>query len=426
MKFILLTQCYPPEIGGAQVFLGSLAAELKRQGHDVKVVTTLPNYPLGKIFPAYRGRFIVREELDAIPVFRSWSYAVQSASLLPRLTSYFSFCLTSLLCWRWIGRPDVIFVDSPPLFLCLSTLLLSKLKGASWIMNVSDLWPDAVADSGLVQSGLLLNLARGLERFLYQAADHVSCVTEGICGILSEDKGVPKTKISFLPIGVDTSLFQPRHADQLLLDQYKLSGKSVFTYAGRVGHSQGLSLILEAADRLRQRSDIAFVLLGDGPVKEQLRQESAERGLTNVYFFDPVPLAEMPRWWSITRGALVTLKNQPVHLVARPSKSLPAMASGVPVIFSGVGEMARIISEANAGMVAPPEQVEPLVKCILSLADDAVLAHEMGANGRRLCEREFSWRKLVEAWLARIPGNRTKRESCDPVSSTGYASYRDS
>lgn len=88
--------------------------------------------------------------------------------------------------------------------------------------------------------------------------------------------------------------------------------------------------------------------------------------------------------------------------------------------------MARIISEANAGMVAPPEQVEPLVKCVLSLADDALLAREMGANGRRLCEREFGWRKLVEAWLARILGNRTKRESCDPVSSTGYASYGDS
>src|SRR5580693_10207591 len=85
VKFVLLTQCYPPEIGGAQVLLGSLATELKRQGHEVKVVTALPNYPTGKIFKDYRGRSVVREEIDGIPVFRTWIYAAQSARLFPRL-----------------------------------------------------------------------------------------------------------------------------------------------------------------------------------------------------------------------------------------------------------------------------------------------------------------------------------------------------
>jgi colanic acid biosynthesis glycosyl transferase WcaI len=421
LKFVLATQCYPPEIGGAQVLLGSLAAELKHQGHDVKVVTTLPNYPKGEIFPEYRGRFIVREDFDGIPVFRTWTYAVQSASLLPRLASYLCFCLTALLSWRWIGKPDVVFVDSPPLFLCLTALLMARLKGATWIMNVSDLWPDAVADSGLVQSGLLIGLAKGLERFLYKTADYVSSVTEGICKILAEDKHVPKAKILFLPIGVDISLFRPLPPDRALLEQFQLGGKSVFTYAGRVGHSQGLSLVIKAADRLRNRTDIAFVLLGDGPVKQDLWREAAELGLTNVFFIEPVPLSEMPRWWSITRGALVTLKDQPVHLSARPSKCLPAMASGVPVIFSGVGEMARIISEADAGIVAPPEQVEPLVESILRLADQPALAGVLGAKGRRLCEQEFGWPKVVRAWLAGIPAKSAKPETCETVSTTGYA-----
>jgi glycosyltransferase involved in cell wall biosynthesis len=399
LKFLLLTQCYPPEIGGAQVLMGSLATELKRQGHEVKVVTALPNYPTGEIFRDYRGRLVVREEIDGIPVFRSWIYAAQSARLFPRLMNYFSFCLTSLLSFRWIGKPDVIFVDSPPLFLCLTALFLARLKGATWVMNVSDLWPDAVADSGLVQSGLLLNMAAKLERFLYRAADFVSSVTEGICKILLENKGVPQNKILFLPIGVDTSLFQARPADKALLDKWKLNGKSIFLYAGRVGHSQGLSLVIKAADRLRNRNDIAFVLLGDGPVRKELRAESAELGLTNVLFVDPVPLSEMPRWWSITRGAVVTLKDQPIHLSARPSKSLPAMASAVPVLFSGLGEMVRIISDANAGLVVAPEQVDPLVQGITRLADDAALARQLGENGRRLCEQEFSWQNIVSRWL---------------------------
>jgi colanic acid biosynthesis glycosyl transferase WcaI len=421
LRIVLLTQCYPPEIGGAQVLLGSFAKELKRQGHGVKVVTALPNYPKGEIFESYRGKWTVHEEIEDVPVLRTWVYAVQSARLIPRLASYFSFCLTSLLSFRWIGKPDVIFVDSPPLFLCLVALLMARLKGSSWVMNIADLWPDAVADSGLVQSKALLNMAWKLEGFLYRSADFVSSVTEGICKILAEDKNVRQNKILFLPTGVDTSLFRPCSADQSLLDRWKLYGKSVFTYAGRIGHSQGLSLVLDAAERFRDRKDIAFVLLGDGPVREELRVKSEALGLTNVLFVDPVPLSEMPRWWSISRAALVTLKDQPVHSSARPSKSLPAMASGIPVIFSGAGEMARIITDADAGMVVPPEQVEPFAQTIRNLADEPELARRLGENGRRLCEQEFGWEKIVHSWLSQMSRQSHDRNACGTTSTVGIA-----
>ena len=402
MKFVLLSQYYPPEVGGAQVLMGSLASELKRQGHDVRVVTALPNYPTGRIFDGYRGRLFVRETRDGIPVFRSWVYPAQSASLLPRLTNYISFCISAWLAFFWMEKPDIVFVDSPPLFLALTALAIARLKGARWVMNVSDLWPDAIADSGFVSSGFLLQMAQKLESFLYRSADFVGTVTEGIRKILFEEKGVPQNKILFLPIGVDTQLFQPRTADQELLERHKLAGKSVFLYAGTIGHAQGLTLLLDAADALRYRQDIAVVLIGDGPVKTELKAQSDRRGLSSVVFAEPVPLVEMPRWWSIARGALVTLKDQTVHLSARPSKSLPALSSGVPVIFSGRGEMARILSDARAGMVVPPEQAKPLVDCILRLADDVALARSLGANGRRLCVQEFSWQKLVQQWLADI------------------------
>ena len=398
----MLTQYYSPEIGGAPVFLASLAAELKRQGHEVKVVTALPNYPTGKIFPEFRGKFVVREEREGIPVFRSWVYPAQSANVIPRLTNYFSFSLSSLLSFHWVGQADVLFVDSPPLFLALTALVLARIRRIPWVMNVSDLWPDAVADSGLVRSEVLLSLAKRLEAFLYRTADFVGTVTEGICEILVKEKRVPRNKVLFLPIGVDIGLFRPGPVDTALLEQYKLAGKSVFMYAGTLGHSYGLSLILKAADQLRDRPDIAFIFLGDGPVREQLQRESAQLGLTSVTFVPPLPLTEMPRWWSICRGALVTLKNQPVHESARPSKSLPPMASGVPIVFSGLGEMARIIKDGEAGLVVPAEQLEPFVEAIRRLADDKTLAHELGENGRRLCERELNWHAVVQNWLDQL------------------------
>ncbi len=383
--------------------MSSLAAELKRQGHDVRVVTALPNYPTGRIFDGYRGRLFVREVREDIPVFRSWVYPAGSARFVPRLTNYLTFCISSFMAFVWMGNPDIIFVDSPPLFLAVTAWLLAAMKRARWVMNVSDLWPDAVAESGLVNSPFLLRLARKLESFLYRHADFVGTVTEGIVKILREDKHVPPEKILFLPIGVDTQLFRPRLADEALLDEHQLAGRSVFIFAGTLGHAQGLPLLLDAADLLRERRDIALVLVGDGPVKSELRAQRDQRKLSAVFFIEPVALNEMPRWWSVARAALVPLKDHVVHQSARPSKALPAMASGVPVIFSGCGEMARIIANADAGMVVPPEQPKAMVECILRLTDDPSLARQLGENGRRLCEREFSWQTVVHRWLSEIP-----------------------
>jgi colanic acid biosynthesis glycosyl transferase WcaI len=402
LKFVFLTQYYPPEVGGAQVLISSLASEVKRQGHQVRVVTALPNYPTGRIFDGYRNRLFVEEVKDGIPIYRTWVYAVQSARLLPRLINYLSFCISSLLAFSWIGKPDIVFMDSPPLFLACTALLLARAKRARLIMNISDLWPDAIADSGMVHSSLLLRMARKLEHFLYRRVDFVSTVTEGIQRILIESKGVPREKVLFLPIGVDTHLFQPRTADQSLLEQYQLEDKRVFIFAGTLGHAQGLPLLLDAAEALRERKDIAMVFVGDGPVKRALQARCHESRLSGVIFAEPVPLAEMPRWWSIARGALVPLKDQPIHQSARPSKSLPALASGVPVIFSGSGEMARILMDAQAGLVLPPEQVAPLVECIVRLTDDVELALRLGENGRRLCLKEFSWQTVVQRWLLEL------------------------
>jgi colanic acid biosynthesis glycosyl transferase WcaI len=404
MKIVILTQCYPPEVGGAQVLLSSFASELKQQGHEVRVVTAMPNYPTGRIFDGYRGRWIVKETLDGIPLFRTWVYPSQSASLIPRLTSYLSFCMTSLLSFFWMGKPDVLFVDSPPLFLAVTAMIVAWLKGARWVMNVSDLWPDSLAASGLIKANILFEMARVLEAFLYKSADWVGAVTDGIRTVLLEEKKVPPSKILFLPTGVDMNLFQPRGTDEKLLEQHQLEGKSVFIYAGLMGYAQGLPLLLEAADVLRSRQDIAIVFIGDGPVKNELKAQRDRMGLSNVIFSDPIPLTEMPRWWSVARAALVPLKDHVIHLGARPSKTLPPLASGVPVIYSGEGEMADILADAQAGIVVPPEQLQPLVDSMVRLADDVALARTLGENGRRLCEEEFDWTKLVRHWLTSISG----------------------
>jgi glycosyltransferase involved in cell wall biosynthesis len=209
---------------------------------------------------------------------------------------------------------------------------------------------------------------------------------------------VPERKLLLLPNGVDVDLFRPAPPDPELLAKHGLAGRAVFLFAGTHGHAQDLPTIIQAAALLRHRTDLAIVFIGDGPVKQWARDAAATQGLTAVRFVDPQPLERMASWWSIARGALVTLRDLPLFKAARPSKSLPALASGTPIVYAGRGEWAGIIAGAEAGLVVEPGSPGRLAGAIARLADDPSLAAGLGRNGRRLAEQRFSWRAIVQAW----------------------------
>src|SRR5262245_48945657 len=144
MRIVILTQYYPPETGAPQNRLSDLAERLMRSGHDLTILTALPNYPRGEIFKEYRGRLVVEERSGKIRIIRTWIYATKKKNFNHRLLNYFSFVFSSVFLGVWkIGSPDVVIVESPPLFLGISGFLLSVCKDARLVFNVSDLWPDS-------------------------------------------------------------------------------------------------------------------------------------------------------------------------------------------------------------------------------------------------------------------------------------------
>ena len=177
MKFLLLTQYFPPEIGGAQTRLRSTAVELKRLGHDVEIVTALPNYPRGKFYPGYEGRIYLREEFEGITVRRVWLYPAMGGGLR-RMLNYASFTIMSLFGLLLSQRPDFIFVESPPLFLSIPACVAGFLWRVPFIFNVADLWPDIVVEGGFLKQGPLIRLMRRLEQWSYRSAGYVNAVTE--------------------------------------------------------------------------------------------------------------------------------------------------------------------------------------------------------------------------------------------------------
>ena len=401
MRILMLTQYFPPETGAAQVRLFELARGLRDQGHTVEVVTAFPNHPEGVIPPAYRGKFYMRDSLAGITVHRTWIYPVPRGRFWKRLLNYFSFVFSACYGILKAGPADLLFVESPPLFIGYTVMFARRVKKAKVIFNVSDLWPESAVSLGLVSNKLLLGLATGLEEHLYRIAWRISTQTQGIIQTLRE-RGIPEEKLAFLPNGVDPQLFSPRERDEELAKSLELDGKFVILYAGTMGYAHGLEVALEAAGILAASPagrDVVFLFVGDGSEKPHLQERAAALGLTNVRWVPFRPVTEMARYYSLADINLSTLRRYKLAEGVRPSKVFPGLASGKPLIYVGEGEGAKIVEESGGGIVLPPEEPQALAEAILALKEEPGRRAEMGVKGREFVIANYAWQAIIARWL---------------------------
>ncbi len=401
--WLILTQYYSPEIGAPQIRLRALARHLQRSGVDVEVLTAMPNYPAGEVFPAYAGKWRMKEQIDGVPIRRTWVYAATGKSARVRLSNYLSFTFTALFSAMLGPRPDVMFVESQPLTLGLVAVLMRWLRGVPYIYNIPDLQVDVARQLGFLKSPTLLDWMLKTENFFLRQAWKISTVTHHFIDHF-ESRGLPRDKITFLPNGADTDFLRPRAPSEALLDRWNLRGKKVFLYVGTHAFYHGLDVIIEAADALRSKDDIAFLMVGDGPERGRIKQMAADRKLTNVVFGDS-PYDEMDQLYSIAYASMATLRKIDVAKQMRLSKIFPSLSCEVPVIYAGMGEAADLLQATKCGIATEPEDAGQLAQAISDLAADPERRRRMGLAGRTLVENEYSWAAIVQRWLKELkPG----------------------
>jgi glycosyltransferase involved in cell wall biosynthesis len=391
LKLLILTQYFPPEVGAPQNRLFELAVRLKRLGVDVSVLTAMPNYPQMKIYAGYEGKDYVYEEIEGIPVHRASILLPKNKSIVQRLLNYFSFVYSSAKIGnRKIGEVDVILCESPPLFLGYSALYLKRKKKAKLIFNVSDLWPESAEKLGVVTNKHMLKLAYNLEAKLYRKSVLVTGQTQGICQ--SIHSRFPSVKTFWLPNGVDVSYYDPA---VITGDWRKIHGFEesdvLFLYAGIIGLAQGLEIILNAANKLKDHPNIKFILLGSGPEKEKLQALKQEQQLNNVYFFDAVSKTQMPQIVKASDVSVIPLRKLDLFLGAIPSKIFENLAMEKPVILAVDGEARELfVNQGQCALYSEPENAEELVKNVLLLAADPELRKQLGKKGRAYVEQSFN------------------------------------
>lgn len=400
MRLAILTQYYPPEIGAPQARLSDLARNFVERGHKVTVLTAMPNYPTGRVYPGYGGLWR-REDFEGVSVLRSLIYPTQSVGTVKRLTNYFSFAASSaLLGTVALPRVDYLMTESPPLFLGPTGWLLSKFKRARWIFNVSDLWPKSAVQLGVVGHGPSLRAAERLESFCYR---HARLVTGQSREIIDDIRGRhPNVPCYHLSNGVDTSFFDPaRRSAAARSELLGNSGAScVAIYAGLHGIAQGLGVVLEAAAHLEDVAGLSFAFVGDGPEKSRLVEQARSLGLSNVHFLDPRPREAMAELVASADIALVPLGVQLTGAV--PSKLYEAMGAGLPIVLVARGEAPTILDSAGCGIVVEPGDVRGLTAALRRLASDPSARTQMGARGREAAVASYDRRSIAAAFIAHL------------------------
>lgn len=398
MKIVIVTHYFPPEVGAPQARLGDLARFWAAAGHDVHVVTGMPNHPTGVIPAEYRGKIRCDEEVDGYRVTRCWLYATPNEGFVKKTLGHLSFMLSSAaLGFRRIGRPDVVVVSSPTFFSIGAAWLISLLKRSKLVVEVRDLWPAIFVELGVLTNRPVIRVLEALELAAYRAADAVVVVSEGFRDHIT-DRGIPSGKVHTIRNGVDLTRFRPpAQRNESWRRQLGVGDHDVLAlYIGAHGISQGLTTIVDAAS-LMTDDGIHFALVGDGADRANVLQHRDDLGVGNVTMRQSVPRDEVADVVDAADICIVTLRDIDLFTTFIPSKIFELLASGQAIVASVAGESAQILRDAGALVVAP-EDPPALADALRTLVADPELRAEMGRQGRAYVEQHFDRQALANRY----------------------------
>jgi glycosyltransferase involved in cell wall biosynthesis len=383
---------FVPEPAAPAARVHEFARAWVRAGHAVSVVTTFPNHPLGRIPAAYRGRWWATEWLDGIRVLRCWLFAVPNRGVSRRGLNHLSFMLTSVVFGLpRLGAVDVVIASSPTLFSALSAWLMARLRRVPFVLEVRDLWPEAIVGLGLMRPGPAVRVLELLARFLYRQAARVVVVTHGFREHLIQ-QGVHPGKIEVIPNGADIRLFSPETNGASTR-----AGKNfVVAYVGSHGLSHGLGAVLDAA---AAQPDVTYLLVGDGADRDRLVAERDRRQLRNVVMRPSVAKAEVPGLYASADVCLVPLRDVPVFDAFVPSKLFEMLAAGRPIIGAVRGEARDILQRSGGALLVDPERGDQLAVAVDRLRADPELRAELARRGRAFAEQNYDRDALAARYL---------------------------
>ena len=375
MHILFLTDNFPPEVNAPASRTFEHCREWVKLGEQVTVITCVPNFPKGKVFPGYKNRLWQTETIEGIRVIRVWTYITANEGFIRRSLDYISFMVAATTASFWVKKVDVVIGTSPQFFTVCAAYVVGLLKRVPWVFELRDIWPESIKAVGSMRDGIFYRSLEKLELFLYKKASRIIALTQSFKKELVL-RGIPAEKIDVITNGVDLSLFKPRNKNQALLKKLGIENKFVAGYIGTIGMAHGLETLVEAAEIIQntqnpESGNIKILILGDGARKEALKQLAKDKNLENLIFIDTVSKAEVADYWSLLDVSIIHLKRDPLFEKVIPSKLFECMAMGIPVIHGVPGESSEIVNRLGVGKVIIPEIPKIMASEILKFAVDS-------------------------------------------------------
>ncbi|MGB0129662.1 MAG: WcaI family glycosyltransferase [Rhodocyclaceae bacterium] len=400
MRIAIVSINYRPELTGIGVYTAGLAEHMAQDGHEVEVLTGFPYYPAWR--KAGPDEWIWRrlERVTGVVVKRSYLYVPSRPRLLTRVLHEFSFVLSASVRYL-ISKPvDCTLIVSPPMFTGVPIAILARLRGSRTVFHVQDLQPDAAIELGMLPRGPIADVLLRLERWTYRLCDRVSTISEGMRRRIV-GKGVPAEKVILFRNWANDDRVRPMARETALRREWGLEGKFVVLYAGNLGIKQGLGSLLESARLLTDIAELRIVIVGDGGERADLENRARNMGLGNVLFR---PLQPEERLSELLATADVSVMPQKAGVtdIVLPSKLGNLLCSARPLVVAAAegSELARIVAEANCGLVVGQENSSEIALAVRELYGDPALRDALGSNGREYMRTHLGHRAVLDSFLA--------------------------
>ena len=397
MRILFLTDNFPPEGNAIASRVYERACYWIKAGHEVTVITSVPNFPEGKVYPGFKNKFYQTESMDGIRVVRVKTFIAKNKGIVLRTLDFLSYVVPALLAGLVEKKPDVVIATTPHLFIGFTAYLLTALKRVPFILEVADIWPASIVGVGAMHKNPLIKMLEKLELFLYKHATSIVVLTEAFKTNLVS-RHVPADKITTVINGVDTSKYFPVPYDSELAHQLEIpKDKFVIGYLGTHGMAHALMNVLHTAELLASNPHILFLFVGAGAERDDLMAYAKQKQLPNVKFFPAQPKHTMPNLWSLCNVALVHLKNDPVFAEVIPSKIFEAMGMGLPIILAAPkGEASAIITHEKVGTWVAAEAPADLAEAVLQMVEQPELCLQYAQKSQQSAYHYSRQRQATE------------------------------
>lgn len=394
MRILIVTQYFWPE----NFRITDLASALKDKGHDVVVLTGMPNYPTGKLYEGYSWWKKRRDNVTGIPIIRVPLFVRRESKSWQLATNFLSFVLSACLLAPWFLRKerfDVVFSYGPsPVTVAIPAILMARLKKAPLFFWVQDLWPEAISATGAIKSPRILSVVRRMVKGIYRRCDCILVQSKSfIESVIAV--GAAREKVHYLPNWAE-SLYKPITLGINAPERQEVPSNSfIVMFAGNLGVAQSLDTIIAVAEELKEKN-IHWVFLGDGRRGDWLRGVVVKKQLNKVHILGSRPIETMPNYFSLADAMLVTLKDDPVMATTIPGKVQSYLACGRPIIGALNGAGAEVINASLSGYCVSSDDINGLADAILKmsyLSKDKL--NEMGQAARRYYLQHFDREILV-------------------------------